>query len=86
VTNDYLLETERLRAHLAETETDRKRLPARERQPVERDGRGDLRGHLEAMCKLWPEDISDDGSGRMGFKPEVIEVVTKARAALERKP
>jgi len=86
VTNDYLLETERLRAHLAETETDRKRLPARERQPVERDGRGDLRGQLEAMCNLWPEDISDDGSGRMGFKPEVIEVVTKARAALERKP
>jgi hypothetical protein len=38
------------------------------------------------MCKLWPKDISDDGSGRMGFKLEVIEVVAKARAALDRKP
>jgi len=54
--------------------------------PAERDERVDLRAHLEAMCKLWPKDISDDGSGRMGFKLEVIEVVAKARAALERKP
>lgn len=51
--------------------------------PVEID---DLRIHLEAMCKLWPEDLSDDGSGRMGFKSEVAATVAKARAALVRKP
>lgn len=41
-----------------------------------------LTSHLKAMCDLWPENVDDDGSGRIGFKPSVIATVVAARAAL----
>jgi len=41
-----------------------------------------LRDQLDAMCRLWPDDMSDDGSGRLGWQQHVVQTVIKARATL----
>lgn len=48
--------------------------------PLQRDRA--IRTHLVAMCGLWPEDMSDDGTGRVGFAPATAKVVMDARNAL----
>lgn len=41
---------------------------------------------LKRMSDLWPADMSDDGSGRMGFLPKVIRRVKEFREFLARPP
>lgn len=38
---------------------------------------------LADVLSLWPEDMADDGSGRIGFNPELVKRVTRAREILK---
>ena len=45
----------------------------------------ELEEHLRLMCSLWPEDMENDGSSRVGWLPHVSPIVNAARAVLKTK-
>lgn len=44
------------------------------------------RSLLERVSNLWPDDMSDDGSGRAGWLPHVRQTVTDLRTLLAAQP